>query len=315
MVPPVGDDGDAGEAHVAATGVAAGSQCGAAAGGVNRATRSISRRIRSPSTGPSAYSGIGRSQTADPRDTASAPAQKYSRQSSKSRMPPFAMIGRRKPASRSSATTRRPMGLIARPLDRPVAVLEVGLAGVGTEAQALDGVDRGDRRAAVGRGQVRLPVVVLVRADLEDHRVAAPGDSAAERLLEDGPEREVDVVAGGVELDRRDLTRLRPLVHGLDQLFDLIGREAAHGHDPVQVRRPAEVLVEVALDADVRPAEGVEPAAVDLVQRPPVEPQHFRELAQAPVLLEREVALARLERDGAGRHGAEALQRHPLGDG
>ena len=117
------DDGDARQAHEAgratrgmrAAGRRPGSQCGAAAGGVNRATRVISRRIRSPSSGPSAYSGIGWSQTAEPSDTASAPAQKYSRQSSKSRMPPFAMIGRRNPASRSSATTRRPMGLIARP--------------------------------------------------------------------------------------------------------------------------------------------------------------------------------------------------------
>ena len=42
-------------------------------------------------------------------------AQKYSRQSSKSRIPPLAMIGSRMPASRSSATTRRPIGLIAGP--------------------------------------------------------------------------------------------------------------------------------------------------------------------------------------------------------
>ena len=122
MVPPVVTTATRGrlttrrarrDGHVGAAGP--GCQCGAAAGGVYRATRSISRRIRSPSTGPSAYSGIGRSQTALPSETASAPAQKYSRQSSKSRMPPFAMIGRRKPASRSSATTRRPIGLIARP--------------------------------------------------------------------------------------------------------------------------------------------------------------------------------------------------------
>ncbi len=64
-------------------------------------------------------------------------------------------------------------GLDRPPRDRPVAVLQVRLAGVGAQAQALDGVDRRDRRAAVGRRQVRLPVVVLVRADLEDHRVAA----------------------------------------------------------------------------------------------------------------------------------------------
>ena len=133
------------------------------------------------------------------------------------------MIGSRKPASRSSATTRRPIGLIARPGDRPVAVLQVRLAGLRVEAQALDGVDRRDRRAAVGRGEVRLPVVVVVRADLEDHRVAAPRDGPPERLLEDRREREVDVVARGVELDRRDLARLRALVARLDQLLDLVG--------------------------------------------------------------------------------------------
>ena len=151
------DDGDARQAHEAAgeagagRGTAPGSQCGAAAGGVNRATRSISRRIRSPSTGPSAYSGIGRSQTADPSDTASAPAQKYSRQSSKSRMPPLAMIGRRKPGVAQLRDHPQADRLDRPPAHRPVAVLEVRLAGVGAEAQALDGVDRGDRRAAVGR--------------------------------------------------------------------------------------------------------------------------------------------------------------------
>ena len=56
------DDGDAGQGHVAGGSMetavegatSPGCQCGAASGGVNRATRSISRRIRSPSTGPSA---------------------------------------------------------------------------------------------------------------------------------------------------------------------------------------------------------------------------------------------------------------------
>ena len=54
------DDGDAGKAHALAPAmdpsavVSAACQCGAAAGGVYRATRVMSRLIRSPSTGPSA---------------------------------------------------------------------------------------------------------------------------------------------------------------------------------------------------------------------------------------------------------------------
>ncbi len=163
-------------------------------------------------------------------------------------------------------------------------------------------------------GQARLPAVVLVRADLEDDRVAAPGDGAPQRLLQDRREREVDVMARRIQLDRRDLARLRSLVHRLDQLLDLVGAEAANGHDPVEVGRPVEVLVEIAVDADVRPAEGVEPAAVDAVECAAVHAEHLRELARAPVLAEREVALARLQADRPGRHRAEALEGYPLGD-
>ena len=47
---------------------ASGSQCGAFAGGVHPATLPMSRRIRSPSSGPRAYIGIGCSQTAEPRE-------------------------------------------------------------------------------------------------------------------------------------------------------------------------------------------------------------------------------------------------------
>src|SRR5262245_24737975 len=104
-----GDDAasaPSGEGDASATTGDSGTQPGAVAGGSSRPRRSSSRRIRSPSIGPSVYSGIGLSQTDDPSDTASAPAQKYSRQSSKSAIPPLAMIGSRNPASRSSATTR-----------------------------------------------------------------------------------------------------------------------------------------------------------------------------------------------------------------
>ena len=59
------------------------------------------------------------SQVALPRLTASAPAQKYSRQSATVRIPPVPMIGSVTPASRSSDTTRSAIGLIARPDSPP----------------------------------------------------------------------------------------------------------------------------------------------------------------------------------------------------
>jgi hypothetical protein len=57
--------------------------------------------------------------------------------------------------------------------------------------------------------------------------VAAGRDRAPQHLVEDVLEREVHVVAGDVELDRRDAPYRHPLVDRLDQLAELVGREAA----------------------------------------------------------------------------------------
>ena len=238
--------------------------------------REISRLTRSPSSGPSTYSGIALSHTSLPSETASAPAQKYSRQSSKSRIPPLAMIGSRIPASRSSATTRSPIGLIARPLTAPKRFFSHGSPVRGSRRSPLTVLiavipahpDSSARRAC--------QQVVLVGRDLEDHGVPALRYGASQALLEDLAEREVDVVARGVELDGGDLTRLDPLVHDLDQLLDLVRAEATDRDDPVELRGTRKVFVEVALDPDVRPAERVEPAGIDLAQRAPVQARASR---------------------------------------
>ena len=210
------DDRDARRAHATGAGSAAGSRAGhGLVAALRRAvTRRLGRPVRRgggwhepvhpvdqpPDPQPlerpervAAASAAARPPTRG--DTASAPAQKYSRQSSKSRIPPLAMIGSRMPGVAQLRDDPQADRLDRPPRDRPVPVLEVRLAGLGVEAQALDGVDRRDRRAAVLRRQPRLPAVVLVRADLEDDRVAALRDGSAGGLLEDRLEREVDVVA------------------------------------------------------------------------------------------------------------------------
>ena len=92
----------------------------------------------------------------------------------------------------------------------------------------------------------------------------AHGDGLGQDLVDDLVEAEVDVVTGDVELDSRDLARRDVLVHVADEPAELLGGEAAERDDPVEAARARVVLPEVGLDADVRPAEGVHPAGVDL---------------------------------------------------
>ena len=194
------------------SGTSAGRQCGAAAGGVNRATRAISRRIRSPSTGPQRVHRHRRQpDRAAQRDGVGACPEVLA---AVVEVADAAVRDDRQPEARVAQLRDDPQadGLDRPPGDRPVPVPQVRLAGVGAQAQALHRVDRRDRGAAVPGRQVRLPAVVVVGRDLEDHRVAAPRDRAPEGLLQDRREREVHVVARGVELDRRDLARPRPLV-------------------------------------------------------------------------------------------------------
>ena len=108
---------------------------------------------------------------------------------------------------------------------------------------------------------------------------------------------------------------LRLLVDRLNQAAQLLRGEAAHRDDPVLRGGARVVLLEVPLDPDVAPAEGIHPAGVHLAQRAAVHLQHGGELCEAPVLAKAEMAFARLNRQRSGGDGAEALQRNPLGDG
>ena len=91
-----------------------------------------------------------------------------------------AMIGSRMPASRSSDDDAQPDRLDRAARHRPVAVLEVRLAGLGIQPQRLDRVDRGERRAARTPRRGAHARGSRSRADLEDHRVAAPGTAPPE---------------------------------------------------------------------------------------------------------------------------------------
>ena len=140
-------------------------------GGLKSATRRMSRWIASPFSGPRAYAQAGASQSSLPRLTASAPAQKYSRQSSKLRMPPVAMIGRSTPAWRSSATTRSPSGLMARPERLPKPFFSSGPACFGIKPKRLQSIDRGERCHVIPLGQARVLHVLVVGRELQDQRM------------------------------------------------------------------------------------------------------------------------------------------------
>ena len=144
--------------------------------------------------------------------------------------------------------------------------------------------------------------------------MAAQRHRLCQNRVDDLVEAEVDVVTGDVELDRGDGSRRGVLVHVLHETRELLGREAAEGDDAVELVGAWVVIPEVRFDADVRPAEGVHPAAVDSPKGARVAPQQPRPLAHTPVGLRREVTLARLERHGSRGDRAEALERQELAD-
>src|SRR5205085_5519121 len=102
-----------------------------------------------------------------------------------------------------------------------------------------------------------------------------------------------------------------PGVYDVDQLAELAGRKLADRHNPIQVVGPRKVLLEVALHADVGPAEGIQPAAIDFSQRPRILVQQLRQLAKVPVLADREVSLARLQTYRPSGDGPKALEPKP----
>ena len=171
-------------------------------------------------------------------------------------------------------------------LDRPpgqpaVAVGQPRRAGARVQPQRLHRVDRGQRGHPGRRPPAAaLAQVVVVRRQLEDHRMVAAGHGLVEHVGQDRREVEVDVVAGHVELDRGDVARRHRRVHPVDERDELRGREPAQRDDHPLVPGARVVVAQVGVDADVAPAERVEPAAVGAAQDRAVAPQQAGELAQ-----------------------------------
>ncbi len=132
--------------------------------------------------------------------------------------------------------------------------------------------------------------------------------------FDDLVEVEVDVVAGDVELHRGDLAGRHRGVDLVDQRDELFGGEAADGDDGVLLAGARVVVAQVGVDPDIAPAEGVEPAAVDLPQRLTVALDQCGQFVQRPHVAGGEVPLAGLDGERAGGDTAEAGQRHELRD-
>src|SRR5690606_28099882 len=193
-------------------------------------------------------------------------------------------------------------------LDRPAgqaaeAVLQQRLPGFRVQPEPFDGVDRGQGRNTVLGGQLGVRDVVVVRGQLQDHRVVAARHGLDQHRFDDLVEVEVDVVAGDVELDRRDVAGRHPLVDLVDEGDELLRREPADRDDRVLLAGARVVVAQVGVDADVAPAEGVQPAAVDLAQRLPVLLDQRGQLPQRPDVAGGEVALPGFDGDRAGGDG------------
>ena len=137
----------------------------------NRSIRPISRRIRNPSIGPSAYSGIGLSHTAEAER-----ARIRTRPEKLAAVVEIADAGRcddrqPDPGLAQLGDDPKPDRLDRSARERAVAVLQVGLARLRIEPQRLDGVDGGQTGNPVALRQPGVLEVVVVGGDLEDHRV------------------------------------------------------------------------------------------------------------------------------------------------
>ena len=190
-----------------------------------------------------------------------------------------------------------------------VAVGQPRRAGARVEPQRLHRVDRRERGHARPRRLAGVAQVVVVGRELEDHRVVAAGHRLVEHVLEDRREVEVHVVAAHVELHGGDVARGHRGVHPVHERHELLGGEAAQRDDRALVPGVRVVVGEVGVDADVAPAERVDPPTVGAAQHPPVAAQQAGQLARGPVLAGGEVALAGLHRERAGGHGAELGER------
>src|SRR6266542_4644824 len=111
----------------------------------------------------------------------------------------------------------------------------------------------------------------------------AARDCLGQYAFDDAFEIEVDVVAGDVELDGGDLAGLGVCVDDVDQFAELLRGESTHGDDAIQLMCPGEIIPEVGRQADVGPAEGVQPAGIDSYQRLCVQPQQLQEFVRPPV--------------------------------
>src|SRR5207248_2187896 len=87
-------------------------------------------------------------------------------------------------------------------------------------------------------------------------------DRLGEHVFENGLEREIDVVARDVELDRGDLARFCVGVDGVNELAKLVSRKTAERDNSVQPGRLGKIIAEVRLDADIAPAESIQPAGI-----------------------------------------------------
>ena len=148
--------------------------------------------------------------------------------------------------------------------------------------------------------------VVEVGGELQDHWEARGGHRASEDLFDDRTEVKVHVVAGDIELHSGELTGLRAAVHRLHERRELIGAEAAEREDAVLLAGAREVLIEVALNPNVRPAERIEPTPVGLLECAAIEAEEFWKTRETPRLTQGEVPLTRLLSHGTHGDGAEA---------
>ena len=222
------------------------------------------------------------------------------------------MIGNSMPASRSSATMRRPTGLIARPDRPPKRFLSSGSPVSGSSRKPFTRVHHDQRRPRrTARRAARAPGS-RSRATASAGPGGDSSDGACQHVFEDRLEREVDVVARDVELDRGDLAGRRvPLTTSTRRA------ESSAEKPPTEMIRFSGASSGSSRGSRPRcrycdqPKAFSQPPSTRRSARP-YSLQQFGSSVESPVLAQREVARARLERQRARGHRAEAFQRHPL---